>query len=100
MERGHEITAILRNPKKLEVFKDNANLKIITANILNSDELVPHLQGKDCVLSALGLPGFHWSNITFYIESIKSITDAMNKAEVKRLICMTALYTKRKLSLF
>lgn len=94
LERGHEITAIVRNPEKLHSYKDNANLKIVTANILNYEELVPHLKDKDYVLSSLGVAGICWSRITFYSESIKSITTAMNQAEVKRLICMTSLYTR------
>ncbi len=71
-------------------------IKAIKANILDSAELASHLTGNDCVLSALGAPGIHWSKITFYIDSIKSICAAMNQAQIKRLICITALYTKRK----
>lgn len=64
---------------------------------MNSDELAKHLEGQECVLSALGSPGIHLFKITFYQDSIKSIVNAMRKAKVQRLICITAFYTKRNL---
>ena len=68
------------------------------ANILNPDELATHIAGHDCVLSGLGTPGVKLFKITFYLESIQSIVKAMRKANLKRLICITAFYTKRELS--
>lgn len=63
---------------------------------MNSNELAQHLEGQDCVLSALGAPGFHLFKINFYLESIKSVVNAMRKAKLNRLICITAFYTKCK----
>jgi putative NADH-flavin reductase len=62
---------------------------------LNADELAKSLSGHDAVLSGLGAPGVHFSAITFYQDSAKSMVEAMRKAGVKRLLCVTAFYTKR-----
>ena len=95
LERGHEVTAIVRNTEKLKTFETNPKFKVVSANLLDPNELVPHLTGQEVCLSGLGVNGIQISQITFYSESIKSITEAMNKAGVKRLICMTSFYTKR-----
>jgi putative NADH-flavin reductase len=68
----------------------------VKANILNSEEIVKHLEGQDAVLSALGVPGIHILRISLYSDSIKSIVAAMRKANIKRLLCITSLYTQRK----
>ena len=65
-------------------------------NILKEDELATILQNQDCVLSALGVRGICVFKVTFYLESMKSIVAAMRKANVKRLICVTSFYSKRK----
>ena len=60
-------------------------------------ELASHLEGQDVVLSALGAPGVHFFKIKFYLESIQSVVNAMRKAKLTRLICITAFYTKRNI---
>ena len=62
---------------------------------MNIDQVAENLIGHDCVLSALGAPGVHFSKVKFYLESIQSIVAAMRQAYIKRLICVTAWYTKR-----
>lgn len=63
---------------------------------MNPDELSKHFNGRLAVLSALGQPGFHMKALTFYQDSIKSLVTAMRTANIKRLICMTSMYTKCK----
>lgn len=70
----------------------------MTGDIFDSKSLVPHLTGQDAVLSGLGAPGVHIFKVSLYIDSMKAITAAMNEANVKRLICITAFYTKRNYS--
>jgi hypothetical protein len=62
---------------------------------MNSDELAKSLAGQDAVLSGLGAPGVQFSTITLYQDSMKSIVEAMRKASITRLLCVTAFYTKR-----
>jgi biliverdin reductase/flavin reductase len=63
---------------------------------MNPDEIAPYLESHDCVLSALGVRGICIFKVTFYLDSMKSITAAMRKANLKRLICVTSFYSKRK----
>ena len=70
---------------------------MVTGNIFDSKSFVDNLKGQDAVLSGLGAPGIHIFQISLYIDSMKAITAAMNEANVKRLICITAFYTKRNL---
>lgn len=64
-------------------------------DILNSDEIASHITGHDCVLSTLGVAGIAMFKITLYQDSIKAIVEAMKKANLKRLICITSFYSKR-----
>lgn len=94
LERGHEVTAVVRNPEKLTQTHDK--LKVVKADIFDSDTLVPHFEGQDAVLSCLGCPPSFFSmwTITFYTDSAKPIVAAMRKAGVTRLIFMASWYTK------
>ena len=121
LARGHQVTALVRDPSKLSQFASNQNFKVficnkkfhetyvliyqltlssfikaVKCNILDPAELAPHLEGQECVLSALGAPGIHIFRITLYTESMKSIVTAMKKVNLKRLLCVTSFYTKRR----
>merc|ERR1719468_332850 len=61
---------------------------------MDPKSLVPHLKEQNCVMSGLGAPGIHFFKISLYVDTMKSITTAMNEAGVKRLICITAFYTR------
>jgi hypothetical protein len=64
--------------------------------LLDAEELGNHLQGFDCVLSALGVTGIQIFKISFYLDSMKSIVAGMRKAKLNRLLCVASFYTKRK----
>jgi putative NADH-flavin reductase len=95
-QRNHQVTAIVRNPDKLATYKDK-NLTIVKANnIFDADELASHLTGHDCVLSSLGYHGVTLSAVSICSDGIKSITAAMRKSGIKRLLCVSSQYSKRK----
>lgn len=94
VQRGHTVSALVRNTGKLATFAGNENFKVIQCDILNPKEIAAHLQGHDCVVSALGVAGVRFSAITFYQDSIKSIVSAMREANIKRLVCITSQYAK------
>lgn len=81
--RGHEVTAIVRHPGKLQAQK---NLTIVKNDAMGTDKLSEILKGNGAVVSAYN-PG--WANPDIYNEFLKgsqSIQDAVKKSGVKRLI--------------
>ena len=83
LNRVIQVTAIARNPEKLQVQK---NLEIVKADVMDTDKLSEILKGNDVVVSAYN-PG--WANPDIYKEFLKgsqSIQDAIKKSGVKRYI--------------
>lgn len=79
-DRGHEVTAIARNPKTSE------NAKWVKADVFNTQELSEALEGNDVVISAYNSG---WTNPNIYddfISGSKAIQEAVKKSGVKRYI--------------
>lgn len=86
LTRGHNVTAVVRNPKKVSA--SNLNLRIVKADVADTDALVDVCNGKDAIISAYN-PG--WSNPNIYEETLRNyplILDAVKKSGVKRLLCV------------
>jgi putative NADH-flavin reductase len=88
LAQGHVITALVRNPNKLKY--DNPGLKIIKGDVLNPKIIETALQGQDAVLSALGHKRF-FIKTNILSEGTRNIINAMEKARIGRLICITSL---------
>jgi len=74
LNRGHKVTA------------SNPNLKVIQADVTDTDVLIEASKGKDAVISAYN-PG--WKNPNIYEETLKNyplIVDSVKKAGVERLL--------------
>lgn len=83
LDRGHEVTAIVRHPEKLQ---PNANLRAQKGDVYNVDEVACLVAGHDAVISAFN-PG--WTNPDIYnqqIKGTKAIINGVRKAGVKRLL--------------
>jgi len=84
LNRGHQVTAIARNPDKITV--KNENLTLEAADIFDTENLAKLIEGNDAVISAYN-PG--WTNPEIYSDFIKgseSIQEAAKKAGVNRLL--------------
>ena len=84
LNRGHKVTAIVRDPTK--VTASNPNLKVVQAEVTDTDVLIEASKGKDAVISAYN-PG--WKNPNIYEETLKNyplIVDSVKKAGVERLL--------------
>ncbi|WP_333600473.1 NAD(P)-dependent oxidoreductase [Flavobacterium sp.] len=80
VNRGHQVTAIARNPKTSET------VKWVQADVLNTEELASALRGNDLVISAYNSG---WTNPNIYDDFItgsKAIQEAVKKSGVKRYI--------------
>ncbi|MDN3546887.1 NAD(P)-dependent oxidoreductase [Mucilaginibacter aquaedulcis] len=84
LQRGHEVTAIVRDAKKLDIKNDK--LTIGVADVLNVDELAAVLAGHDAIVSAFNSS---WTSPTMYDDFItgsKAIQQAVKQSGVKRLL--------------
>jgi putative NADH-flavin reductase len=84
--RGHHVTAIVRNPEKIDVSKENLTVK--KADVLNVDDLAKILAGHDIVISsfnpARGVAGPHVFEL--HVNGHKAILAAAKKSGVKRFL--------------
>jgi len=84
LNRGHQVTAIVRHPENITI--QNKNLTVKKGNVLNEDELAQLVEGHDVVISAYN-PG--WTNPNIYNEFLQGATAiqaGVRKSGVKRLI--------------
>lgn len=84
LNRGHKVTAIVRNPEKIQV--ESPNLTVLKADATNPDTLAEVAKGKEAVISAYN-PG--WGNPRQYEETLENypkIVEGAKRAGVKRLL--------------
>jgi len=83
INRGYLVTAISRNPENVVQIE---NVKAVTANALDANEVAEAVKGHDAVISAYNAG---WTNPNIYNEFLqgsKAIQKGVKKAGVKRLI--------------
>lgn len=83
LERGHQVTAIVRNPEKI---KQTENVSVIRANVLNQSEVEDAVKGHEAVISAYNAG---WTNPNLYNEFLRgaqAIQAGVKKSGVKRFI--------------
>lgn len=84
LERGFQVTAVVRNPEKIKI--STPTLKITKADASSIDAVAEVSKGADAVISAFN-PG--WANPNIYEETLKiypAILEGVKKAGVKRLL--------------
>lgn len=85
VKRGHQVSALVRHPEKIAA---NANVTAVKADALDTDGLAALLKGHDLVISAYN-PGWQEADIrNIHIKGSKSISEAVKKAGIKRLIAV------------
>lgn len=86
LNRGHEVTAIVRNPEK--VGAKSERLTVLKADVADVDAVAAACKGKDAVISAYN-PG--WTNPNIYEETLRNyplILEAVRRSGVNRLLCV------------
>lgn len=84
LNRGHKVTAIVRNPEKIRI--ENSNLTVIKADATDPAILAKIASGKDAIISAYN-PG--WGNPRMYEETLENypkIVEGAKLSGVKRLL--------------
>ena len=86
LNRGMQVTAIVRHPEKITI-KD-ANLTVKKGDVTDIDKIARLSKGADVIVSAYN-PG--WTNPAIYEETLKNyplILKAVKQAGIKRLLCV------------
>ena len=84
LQRAYEVTAIVRDPQKLDI--KNGKLTIAVADIFNIENLAAVLAGHDAVVNSYNAS---WTNPNMYDDFIagsKAIQQAVKQSDVKRLL--------------
>ena len=84
LNRGHKVTALVRNPEKIQV--KNENLTVLAVDATDVEALSKVVAGKDAVISAYN-PG--WGNPRLYeeiLENYPKIIEGVKKSGVQRLL--------------
>jgi len=90
LEQGHEVTAIIRgDPAKAA---GRPGLTTVQGDVFDAASMAPLLEGQDAVISCLGFPKTD-GEIFAFSESMVAIVDAMKRAELRRLVTISAWYT-------
>jgi putative NADH-flavin reductase len=90
LQAGHRVTALVRNPAKLQLM--HPNLNIIKGDIMLPESFADEMAGQQIVLSALGVSGGLFSDkpTTLYSQGNTNLLKAMEQHGVKRIICISA----------
>jgi putative NADH-flavin reductase len=84
LERGHQVTAIVRNPDKLTL--EHPNLVVKKGDVMNEAEVAALVSGLDAVISSFNAG---WTNPNLYADFLsgsKAIQSGVKKSGVKRFI--------------
>lgn len=84
LKQGMKVRALVRNPSKLTI--QNPNLTIIQGDVLNQSDVEKTVGGCDAVISALGVNTL--KKTTVITEGMRSITNAMKKLGIKRVVAI------------
>ena len=90
LQAGHHVTAILRNPAKLDLL--HPNLELIKGDVMHPETFEDHLENIDAVISAIGVSGGFGADkpTTLYSRGNANLLQAMSKKGVKRAFFISA----------
>lgn len=88
LERGHEVTALLRDPKKMPLA--HPKLKICVGDILSASSIEKALAGQDAVCTTIGAPPSR-KPMNIFSEGAKNVLAAMKAVPDIKLIAVTGI---------
>lgn len=87
LQQGHQVTAFVRNPKKIKLTDDN--LRIVKGDVLNYEDVLSGVANQDVIMCCIGLPASDKSSLRQ--KGTANIIKAMRNKGVHRLVCQTSL---------
>jgi putative NADH-flavin reductase len=88
LERGHEVTAYVRSPRKIHM--SHERLKVVRGDVFDADEMAQPMAGHDAVLSAFGPTTVRSS--TLRRDFGKALAAALRKSGVRRVQIVSAAF--------
>jgi hypothetical protein len=95
LERGHVVTALVRNPSALRV--EHSRLHVMRGDVLDYPSVEAAMQTQEVVFYALGHKRF-FQRTRILSEGIRNILRAMEDHGVGRLVCEATLGIGNRLS--
>jgi uncharacterized protein len=83
LERGHEVTAIARNPSRIG--EQNARLQTIAGDVTDADSVAKVVAGHDVVINSIG-PSQPEDDLNIVVDAAHSLLTGLSSADVKRLL--------------
>jgi putative NADH-flavin reductase len=87
LERGHEVTAVVRHLDKLPRLPEQ--VRVVAGDVLDDAVLEQALSGQDAVAYSIGVSTI--GPTTLFSDSTRILLAAMEKRAVKRLVCITGV---------
>jgi putative NADH-flavin reductase len=87
IERGHELTALVRNAEKLKSWE--RRVRVVKGDALDKDSVEQAVRGQEAAIYAIGIKTI--GRTTLFSESTRILIDAMERNRVKRLACITGV---------
>ena len=87
LDQGHDVVACARTPTKLEGVA-HARLRVVAGDVLDPASVADAIAGQDAVLFAVGTGA---QRTTLREDGTRMVVEAMSKAGVRRLICLSSL---------
>jgi putative NADH-flavin reductase len=88
LERGYAVTALVRNPSRLQV--EHEQLKVVQGDVLDYGSVEAAVRGQEAVISALGHKRFFYPT-RILSEGTGNLLRAMQTHGVPRFVCETSL---------
>lgn len=82
LDRGHSVTAIVRNPEKITVTSPQLTVK--QGDVTTEEEVAGLVAGNEAVISA-----YNSYDTTTYVTAINAIINGIKKAGIKRLLAVS-----------
>src|SRR5210317_1038906 len=84
LDGGYQIKTLVRNPEKLNEFKNNVDY--IQGNIFEANKIEDTVMGTDVVISTVGPPQKNPKNPEKYKKAMEDLVAALEKHNIKRFI--------------